>query len=228
MPLVKFFLLETNKQISLGVAASVFLHVAVLSFFLINDNRDNFKKIEADLLAVQSIPIQVVNSVQPTQKVAQEKKTVVSNPKEIIKKTGVSPQKNKVKTEELQKTVAPDATISKTPSDGPQNNIDSATSNNAQSNPVPIVVGGGLVGRRVQPDYPKRSLDLKQEGTVILHVLISDTGKRQDIKLFKPSKYALLNQAAMKAVKKWTFDPNIVNGRAVKSWVEIPIEFKIQ
>jgi protein TonB len=85
-----------------------------------------------------------------------------------------------------------------------------------------------LKGRRVQPTYPQRALRMRQEGVVWLHVLISKTGAREDIKLHKPSQYALLNQAAIKAVKKWTFDPNVINGHAVKSWVEIPVEFKIQ
>ncbi len=93
---------------------------------------------------------------------------------------------------------------------------------------IPVVSEINLKGRRVQPEYPKRSLKMHQEGVVWLHVLISETGARQEIKLHKPSKYALLNQAAIKAVKKWTFKPNVVNGRTVRSWVEIPIEFKIQ
>lgn len=92
----------------------------------------------------------------------------------------------------------------------------------------PIISAVSVKGRRVQPEYPDRALKLRQEGVVWLHVLIGEDGQRREIKFHKPSQYALLNQAAMKAVKKWTFDPNIVNGRAVPSWVEIPIEFKIQ
>jgi protein TonB len=93
---------------------------------------------------------------------------------------------------------------------------------------IPVVSGASLKGRRTQPSYPARALRMKQEGTVWLHVLISESGERQDIKIHKPTKFALLNQAAIKAVKKWTFTPNMVNGQATKSWVEIPVEFKIQ
>jgi periplasmic protein TonB len=93
---------------------------------------------------------------------------------------------------------------------------------------IPVISDAGITGRRVQPDYPKRALRMRQEGVVWLHVLIAEDGKRQEIKLYKPSQYALLNEAALEAVKKWTFDPNIVNGRPVQSWVEIPVEFKIQ
>jgi protein TonB len=100
----------------------------------------------------------------------------------------------------------------------------------AKSTPktIPVVSGNSLKGRRIQPNYPERALRMKQQGTVWLHVLIAENGKREEIKIHKPTQYALLNQAAVKAVKKWTFSPNMVNGIATKSWVEIPIEFKIQ
>lgn len=93
---------------------------------------------------------------------------------------------------------------------------------------IPIISDASVKGRRVQPKYPDRSLRMKQEGVVWLRVLISETGARQEIEIYKPTKYALLNQAAIKAVKKWTFAPNMINGQPTKSWVEIPIEFKIQ
>lgn len=226
MLLVKSFLFETNKQISLGFAASIFLHVAVVSFFLIDNGPS--KKIEADLLAAQSIPIQIVSSVQSTRNVIQKKKTAPAKPKEVVKKTAVKPQKIEPKKKVTQKTVSPQTQTSSAQSNSEPTEAREGEANNAQSAPIPVVSGASLVGRRVQPTYPKRALRLKQEGTVFIQVLISETGKRQDIKISRPSKHALLNQAAIKAVKKWTFDPNMVNGRAVKSWVEIPVEFKIQ
>jgi len=214
MLLVKLFLFETNKQISLGFAASIFLHVAVVLFFLIDNGPS--KKIEADLLAAQSIPIQIVSSVQSTRNVIQKKKTAPAKPKEVVKKTAVNPQKIEQKKKATQKTVPPQTQTSSAQSNSEPTEAREGEANNAQSAPIPVVSGASLVGRRVQPTYPKRALRLKQEGTVFIQMLISETGKRQDIKISRPSKYALLNQAA------------IVNGRAVKSWVEIPVEFKIQ
>lgn len=93
---------------------------------------------------------------------------------------------------------------------------------------VPVTRDVKTFGRRVQPEYPRSALRRRQEGTVLLRVLISETGKREDIKIHSPSRYSLLNNAAVKAVKKWKFKPHLVNGRPVKSWIEIPIEFKIR
>ena len=92
---------------------------------------------------------------------------------------------------------------------------------------IPVVSERDLKGRRIKPKYPERALRMRQEGVVWLHVLISETGRQKDIKIHRPTQYALLNRAALKAVKKWTFTPNVINGKATSSWVEIPVEFKI-
>ena len=96
------------------------------------------------------------------------------------------------------------------------------------SNVIPITRDVKTTGRRIQPEYPRSAQRRGQEGVVLIRVLISENGKREDIQIHKPSRYALLNTAAIKAVKKWKFDPHFINGRASKSWVEIPIEFKLQ
>lgn len=98
----------------------------------------------------------------------------------------------------------------------------------ASSGAVPVVREAGLKGRRVQPEYPSRALRLRQEGVVLLHVLVSEDGSQQSVKIVRPSGYDLLDNAALKAVQKWRFEPTQRNGQAIKSWIEIPIEFKIR
>ncbi len=83
------------------------------------------------------------------------------------------------------------------------------------------------IGNKEMPIYPKRSLKLGQEGIVYLKILISESGVSEQIEFLKKSQYPLLNKSAINAVKKWQFKPVIIGGKAVKSWVEVPIEFKI-
>lgn len=83
------------------------------------------------------------------------------------------------------------------------------------------------IGNKEMPIYPKRSLKLGQEGVVYLKILISESGVSEQIEFLKKSQYPLLNKSAINAVKKWQFKPVIIGGKAVKSWVEVPIEFKI-
>jgi len=83
------------------------------------------------------------------------------------------------------------------------------------------------IGNKEMPIYPKRALKLGQEGVVYLKILISESGVSEQIEFLKKSQYPLLNKSAINAVKKWQFKPVIIGGKAVKSWVEVPIEFKI-
>lgn len=84
-----------------------------------------------------------------------------------------------------------------------------------------------LNGMRVAPQYPKRALRLKQEGVVYLRILISELGVTEKIIFAQKSQYALLNKAALKAVSQWKFQPSIIDGVATKTWIEVPVEFKI-
>jgi len=158
----------------------------------------------------------------------------VKEPQKIVKAEPVKPkavQKKIVQAKKAVKPITPQELNNVQPASAPPPSVQKIERVENVQPPkeiIPVVSGDNIKGRRVQPQYPQRALRMRQEGVVWLRVLISETGARQDLKLHKPSQYAVLNQAAIKAVKKWTFDPNIVQGRAVKSWVEIPIEFKIQ
>ena len=44
----------------------------------------------------------------------------------------------------------------------------------------------------------------------------------------KSSGYNILDHEAVKTVSKWMFDPARKNNRAIDSWINIPIEFKIR
>jgi len=50
--------------------------------------------------------------------------------------------------------------------------------------------------------YPKRAMDFKQEGLVVLKVKINRKGKVVDVIEEKSSEHRLLNKAARQAVKK--------------------------
>lgn len=204
-----------REQNALREGASIFLavvlHIAVLFLILHTQSQ---KTISADIL---SLPTNVA-----VRFVTQEK------PKDIVEKKIIAKPFKQEEPKQLNKiepAAAPQPAPDLIPKITKQNPISSIQ---PALDIIPVVKEPSIKGRRVQPEYPKRALRMRQEGVVWLHVLIDKDGKRQDIKLHKPSQYALLNQAALKAVKKWNFDPNVVNGRPVQSWMEIPIEFRIQ
>lgn len=77
------------------------------------------------------------------------------------------------------------------------------------------------------PRYPSVARRRNQQGIVRVEVQLDERGQQQKLTLTGSSGVASLDQAALDAVKNWRFRPEIVDGRAVPSRVEIPIEFAL-
>ena len=78
------------------------------------------------------------------------------------------------------------------------------------------------------PTYPKRAVVMSQEGVVLVRALIGADGNAREIRLWRSSGYALLDDAALKAVRGWDFEPARSAGRAITAWVEIPVNFQLR
>ncbi|WP_163835806.1 energy transducer TonB [Spartinivicinus ruber] len=81
--------------------------------------------------------------------------------------------------------------------------------------------------RKVKPDYPSRALRRNQQGKVIIEVVLSPNGVNEKVSVKKSSGYPLLDRAAVKAIKRSEFVPQMLAGRAVTSTFEVPVEFKL-
>ncbi len=84
---------------------------------------------------------------------------------------------------------------------------------------------------RLPPDppvYPRHSIRRSQEGTTLIRAKISRQGQVEILKIYQSSGFALLDQAAVAAVKKWEFEPARQNGLAVSSWVQVPVNFVLK
>lgn len=75
------------------------------------------------------------------------------------------------------------------------------------------------------PRYPLESRRRKEQGTVMVKVLVSPAGKVQELKLSKSSGFERLDKVALDAVRKWRFVPAKQGGRPVEAWVIVPIPF---
>jgi len=78
------------------------------------------------------------------------------------------------------------------------------------------------------PVYPGLARKRGQEGTVVLQVLVNRNGKVQELKIDVSSNFALLDRAALAAVKKWLFEPGIRDEERVGIWVKVPVTFKLK
>lgn len=77
------------------------------------------------------------------------------------------------------------------------------------------------------PVYPKLSRKRKEQGTVLLLLLVNHDGQVADIKIRHSSGFDRLDQAAVQAVKKWQFTPAKQDGKAIDYWYEMPINFSL-
>lgn len=77
------------------------------------------------------------------------------------------------------------------------------------------------------PRYPPQAVRQRQEGKVILKVLVGVDGSPQEITVEKSSGSRLLDNAAIAAVKTWRFNPGSKGGRPAPGYALVPIEFNL-
>jgi periplasmic protein TonB len=112
--------------------------------------------------------------------------------------------------------------------------------------PSPAITGGtrpgvaaGLTAKKVGPNtsirvrnnpaptYPAAARQARQEGTVTLDVQVSAAGAPVSVNLAKSSGFTALDQAAITAVRRWSFTPATVAGTATSGRVRVPVRFKL-
>lgn len=77
------------------------------------------------------------------------------------------------------------------------------------------------------PTYPYVALQRGYEGEVTLIIAVNKSGLPDDVEVAQSSGYGILDSAAVKAVKKWKFEPARLFGVSVDSEIEIPVKFEL-
>jgi len=84
------------------------------------------------------------------------------------------------------------------------------------------------VARSSDPVYPPQARTRKIEGSVILSVLVSETGRVLDVLVMRGDQRDVgLNESAIAAVRQWQFTPAIKDGQRVRTWMPVAVSFKI-
>lgn len=79
-----------------------------------------------------------------------------------------------------------------------------------------------------KPAYPELARKRGQEGLVRLLAHVDEQGKPTEISVAESSGFSLLDEAAVKAVRRWRFKPALRAGTPVRGTVLIPIEFVLK
>jgi protein TonB len=96
--------------------------------------------------------------------------------------------------------------------------------------PAPLRVGTGVTAptklHHVAPIYPPVALAAGREGTVVLEAVIGEDGRVRDLRVLRP--VALLDQAAIDAVRQWRFTPTLLNGQPVPVIMSVTVGFHLK
>jgi len=95
---------------------------------------------------------------------------------------------------------------------------------------MPIRVGGQIKPptriRNVQPIYPQIAQSARVQGVVILEATIGRDGKVAQTRVLRS--IPLLDQAALDAVRKWEYEPTLLNGVAVPVIMTVTVNFTLE
>src|SRR5215469_2535605 len=83
----------------------------------------------------------------------------------------------------------------------------------------------------VMPEYPKEARESHTQGDVLIDVIVDESGNVQTAKLTNCANCSSsLGDAALGTVRKWTYQPTVVDGNPVpvRSWIAFRFRFLIE
>ena len=96
--------------------------------------------------------------------------------------------------------------------------------------PAPVIEAkeGANYLKNPRPAYPHLALREGWQGLAVLRVRVLADGRPGVATLQKSTGHGVLDDAAVEAVKGWTFVPATQGGQPIVGWVTVPIEFRLQ
>jgi TonB family protein len=91
-------------------------------------------------------------------------------------------------------------------------------------------IGGGVSApaliAKVEPEYSEEARKEKFQGTVVLYVVVDESGKPRDLRVIRPLGLGL-DEKAIEAVMKWRFRPGMKDGKPVAVAATIEVNFRL-
>lgn len=81
---------------------------------------------------------------------------------------------------------------------------------------------------RIQPAYPERAKERSIEGWVEIEFTISPRGTVENPQVLAYHPSSIFNNSALRAIKRWKYNPKIVNGKPVpRTGVKVHLDFTL-
>jgi TonB family protein len=91
--------------------------------------------------------------------------------------------------------------------------------------PQPI---GGLQAVMAAIRYPEDAEKKNLEGVVMVSVLVDSYGRVEETRIAKSSGHPTLDDEALITVARVRWQPGVKDGKAINSWVTVPVEFHVE
>lgn len=78
-----------------------------------------------------------------------------------------------------------------------------------------------------QPKLPPRVVQKQVEGKVLLRLLVDENGRVERVRVMQAEPKGLFEQPVKEAAKQWRYQPAQYQGKPVKTWIEVPMNFKL-
>lgn len=192
-------------------------------------------------MGMPDLPINVQLITQSSQAAAQlpepkpvAESTVIDTTAESLLKTAAKPQKI------VEKKVAPQKTRPESKQEAlSQNSLGEAEANSRASTTqkseqvginktVTVTSKPRFRTQPQQPEYPMQARKRRQQGMVLVNITVEPNGKTSHVSIARSSGFPLLDNAALKAVKKWELFPHEINHQPVRATFQVPVEFELK
>lgn len=78
------------------------------------------------------------------------------------------------------------------------------------------------------PEYPAAARRMQLEGTVLVRVLVGVDGDPRELSVARTSGASVLDEAALRAIRRWRFVPARRGDTPIAHWAEVPVQFRLQ
>ncbi len=80
--------------------------------------------------------------------------------------------------------------------------------------------------KMARPEYPRDAFEARIQGTVLVEAVIDAKGRVTKVRVLES--VPGLDEAAVKALKKWRFHPARKDGKPVATIIHAPVKFEIK
>lgn len=98
---------------------------------------------------------------------------------------------------------------------------DQLVSQSAQQDRLPKVISRGVL------EYPPEAKTKGIQGYVIVKIQVGPSGAAEDIRIAESQPAGFFDQAVLKSVRSWRFEPGLVAGQVASAWISQKVRFEL-